>query len=248
LRRFIVDVIRIKDGLCSITGAEAKHITRVFRMGKGDRFVLIDGKGARFQAAIESANRREVLVTLEKSLPKPPPSPAEIILCQALLKSRAMDYVVEKTSELGVYCFHPFSSERTVVRLDEDRFGRKERHWREIALNAAKQSDRGTIAEIGALSSFRDLLGHWKREEALKVILWEEERAKDLKGLLREPPPVRKFVGIVGPEGGFTQGEIEVAGKAGFISVSLGHRVLRAETAAITMVAIVQYEWGDLTL
>ncbi|MBW1860962.1 MAG: RsmE family RNA methyltransferase, partial [Deltaproteobacteria bacterium] len=69
-----------------------------------------------------------------------------------------------------------------------------------------------------------------------------------LKGLLREPPPVRKFVGIVGPEGGFTQGEIEVAGKAGFISVSLGHRVLRAETAAITMVAIVQYEWGDLTL
>ncbi len=246
MRRFIVDVIRIRDGLCSITGSEARHITRVLRMGRGDRFILIDGKGTRFQAAIESANRREVLVTLEKPLPKPPSSPAEITLCQALLKSRAMDYAVEKTSELGVYRLLPFSSERTVVRLDEDRSFRKERHWREIAHSAAKQSDRGTTAEIGPISSFRDLLGHLKQEEALKVVLWEDERAKDLKGLLKESPPAKKFVGIVGPEGGFAQEEIEVAREAGFTSVSLGQRVLRAETAAVAMVAIVQYEWGDL--
>jgi 16S rRNA (uracil1498-N3)-methyltransferase len=157
-----------------------------------------------------------------------------------------MDYAVEKTSELGVYRLLPFSSERTVVRLDEDRSFRKERHWREIAHSAAKQSDRGTTAEIGPISSFRDLLGHLKQEEALKVILWEDERAKDLKGLLKEFPPAKKFVGIVGPEGGFAQEEIEVAREAGFTSVSLGQRVLRAETAAVTMVAIVQYEWGDL--
>ena len=248
MRRFIVDVIRMKDGLCSITGSEARHITRVLRMGRGDRFILMDGKGARFQAAIESANRREVLVTLEKSIPNPPASPAQITLCQALLKSRAMDYVVEKASELGVYRLLPFFSERTVVRLDKESSYRKERHWREIAGSAAKQSDRGTTAEIGPISSFGDLLDHLKQEEALKTVLWEEERAKDLKGLLKEYPPLRKFVGIVGPEGGFTQKEIEAAKEAGFISASLGLRVLRAETAAATIVAIVQYEWGDLGL
>jgi len=248
LRRFFVKEIEAGDGFCTITGSEAKHITKVLRMRRGDRFILMDGKGARFQAVIESAGRREVLVTLEKPLPQPARSPAEITLCQALLKSRAMDYIVEKTSELGVYRIFPFSSQRTVIRLDEAKFANKVKHWREIAHSAAKQSDRGTPAEIGPLFSFKDLIAKWEGKEALKVILWEEEDTKDLKGLLRKSILSGKFVGIVGPEGGFSREEIGVAREAGFRSVSLGYRVLRAETAAIAMVAIVQYEWGDLSL
>jgi 16S rRNA (uracil1498-N3)-methyltransferase len=222
-------------------------MTRVLRMGRGDRFILMDGKGARFRAIIESAGRREVLVTLEKPLPEPPPSPVEITLCQALLKSRAMDYVIEKTSELGVHRILPFSSERTVVRLNKERFANKKQHWREIAHSAAKQSDRKVPVEIGPLSSFEELVGRTRAEDALKIILWEEEMAADLMGVLRGSPPVKRFLGIVGPEGGFSEKEVQAAGEAGFVSVSLGQRVLRAETAAITIVAIVQYEWGDLT-
>ena len=248
LRRFIVDEIRAKAGSCIISGAEARHITKVLRMGRGDRFILMDGKGNHFQALIESAGRQEVTVTLEKPLPKPPPSPVEITLCQALLKSRSMDYMVQKTSELGVDRIFPFSSERTVVRLDEAKFETKLRHWHKIAHSAAKQSERSTPAEIGILSSFEDLLGQWKREDAFKVILWEGEGAKDLKGLLRGSSPTKKFVGIVGPEGGFSRKEMDRAREAGFFSASLGYRILRAETAAITMAAIVQYEWGDLSL
>jgi 16S rRNA (uracil1498-N3)-methyltransferase len=239
-------------------------MTRVLRMGRGDRFILMDGKGARFQAIIEYAGRREVLVTLEKPLPQPPPSPIEITICQALLKSRAMDYVIEKTSELGVHRFLPFSSERTVVRPNEERFANKKQRWREIAHSAAKQSDRKTPVEIGPMSTFEELLGACRGGNALKVILWEEEGARDLKGVLRGSLPstpsqalplegegwvgVKNFVGIVGPEGGFSKEEVRAAGKAGFVSVSLGQRVLRAETAAVTLVAIVQYEWGDLSL
>lgn len=248
LRRFFVEEIEAKDGLCTIRGSEAKHITRVLRMGRGDRFIIMDGKGARFQAIIESAGHREVLVTLEKPLPQPSPSPIEITLCQALLKSRAMDYVIEKTSELGVRRILPFSSERTVVRPNKERFANKKQRWREIAHSAAKQSDRKTPLEIGPLSSFEELVGKCRGENALKVILWEEEGARDLKGVLRGSLPVKRFLGIVGPEGGFSQEEVRAAGEAGFVSVSLGQRVLRAETAAITMVAIVQYEWGDLSL
>ncbi len=223
-------------------------MTRVLRMGRGDRFILMDGKGARFQAIIVSAGPREVLVALEKALPQPPPSPVEITLCQALLKSRAMDCVIEKTSELGVNRIFPFSSERAVVRLNREKSANKRRHWREIAQGAAKQSNRGAPAEIGPLSSFGELVAECPQENALKVILWEEEGARDLKGLLKASPPLKKFIGMVGPEGGFSPEEVRAAKEAGFTSVSLGQRVLRAETAAITMVAVVQYEWGDLSL
>jgi 16S rRNA (uracil1498-N3)-methyltransferase len=265
VRRFFVQEIEVKDGLCTIRGSEAKHMTRVLRMGRGDRFILMDGKGARFRAIIESAGRGEVQVTLEKPLPQPLPSPIEITLGQALLKSRAMDYVIEKTSELGVHRILPFSSERTVVKLNKERFENKRQHWREIAHSAAKQSDRKVPVEIGLLSSFEDLVGSSRAEDVLKVILWEGEMATDLKGVLKRSPPftttlpspsrggrvwegVKKFLGIVGPEGGFSEKEVRAATEAGFVSVSLGQRVLRAETAAITIVAIVQYEWGDLSL
>ena len=248
VRRFFVEEIEAKDGLCTIRGSEAKHMTRVLRMDRGDRFILMDGKGARFRAIIESAGRREVLVTLEKPLPQPSPSPLEITLCQALLKSRAMDYVLEKTSELGLHRILPFLSERSVVRPDRERFARKKQRWREIARSAAKQADRKTPLEIGPLSSFEELVKKSKGENALKVILWEEEGARDLKGVLRKSLTLKEFIGMVGPEGGFSQEEVLAAGEAGFVSVSLGQRVLRAETAAITLVAIVQYEWGDLSM
>jgi 16S rRNA (uracil1498-N3)-methyltransferase len=248
LRRFFIEEIRATDRSCTIKGAEARHITRVMRMGRGDRFVLVDGKGARFQVVIASAHRKEVLVTLEKPLPVPPQSSVEITLCQALLKSQAMDYVVHKTSELGVDRLFPFVSERTVVRLDKDRSKNKLRRWKEISQGAAKQSDRVVPADIIPVSSFENLVAQMMEENALKVILWEEEGARDLKSLLRTSPPHRKFIGIIGPEGGFGNEEIQVAAEAGFISASLGHRILRSETAAVTMVAIAQYEWGDLSL
>jgi 16S rRNA (uracil1498-N3)-methyltransferase len=159
-----------------------------------------------------------------------------------------MDLVIEKTSELGVQSIHPFATDRTVVKLDGQKAEARVRRWREISHAATTQSDGRTPAEIGTLLSFTDLLTEYQKESALKVIFWEDEQGKDLKGLLRKSPPVPAAVGMVGPEGGFTREEIRLAEEAGFTSVSLGQRVLRAETAAITMTAIIQYEWGDLGL
>ena len=248
MRRFFVDEIKGKEGPFAIKGQEAKHIKRVLRLGPGDRFILFDGKGSRFQAVIESTGSREVIALLEKPLPLPPTSPVELFLCQALLKSAAMDDVIRKTSELGVDRIFPFSSERTVIRLNHDQLPAKRKHWQEIAKSAAKQADRTRPAEIAPPTAFRDLIEEKGSEETLRVILWEGEDTDDLKGLLRLSPPSRRFIGFIGPEGGFTEKEIEEARKRGVISVSLGYRVLRADTAAMTMVALVQYEWGDLSL
>jgi 16S rRNA (uracil1498-N3)-methyltransferase len=246
VRRFFIQEIEPSEGRLSIKGTEAKHIVTVLRMSPGDRIVLMDGTGKRFQALIESIHRREVLVTLEKALPPPPTSSLGITLCQAVLKPTAMDYLIQKTSELGVDQILPFFSERTVFKPSTLAPANKLRHWREIAQSAAKQSDRMRPAEIGPFLAFRELLERWKTEDVAKFILWEDESTGDLKSLLRSYPPAKRIVGLVGPEGGFSAQEVRAAGEAGFVSASLGHRILRAETAAITLVALFQYEWGDL--
>jgi len=249
MRRFFVEEIkRMADSSCVISGSEARHILKVLRMTSGDQFVLMDRGGDRYEAEIESVDGSEVLVKIIKPLQSPALPDLEITLCQALLKSGAMDYLVEKTSELGVTCIIPFASERTIVKLDGDGTSNKVRRWREIAVSAAKQSDRIVPAEISPPVRFIDIVQQWQNADFIKVILWEREESRDLKDLLRASAPGAHFIGMVGPEGGFSSGEVATAKEAGFIPVSLGKRILRAETAAITLVAIIQYEWGDLNL
>ena len=247
MRRFFIDENLTGQDSFAITGSEAKHISRVLRMGPGERIVLLDKVGQRFQAVIKELNRLHVLVDLERPVPAPAPSFVHITLCQALLKSHHMDLVVEKTSELGVDRVLPYLAERTVVKLDGDRTHGKVRRWQEIAQSAAKQSDRAMPAQMGPVYSFDELLSVLSKESALKILLWEQEGVRSLKDLLRSIPPAPRVVAVVGPEGGFTEREVKEAGEAGFASVSLGCRILRAETAAISLVTIIQYEWGDLS-
>jgi len=248
VRRFFVDEIMEKDGGCSIRGSEARHISKVLRMGPGDKLIFMDQKGNHFLGRIKSASTREVHVLLERALPKPLPSPVRIILCQALVKSRQMDYVIQKTSELGVDCIFPFMSKRTEIRFSTERLADKMRHWQEIAISSTKQCGRMRPVEIASPEPFEKLMEKWKEADGVKLILWEEETSRDLKGVLKESSQDRIFIAAVGPEGGFTRKEIEDAEDAGFAPVSLGTRILRSETAASTIVALVQYEWGDLSL
>ncbi|MFH0844578.1 MAG: 16S rRNA (uracil(1498)-N(3))-methyltransferase [Pseudomonadota bacterium] len=248
MRRFIVEEIGKETDHHAITGPEARHIAKVLRMAPGDRIILMDRQGVRFQAIITSTDPHRVTVTLERRLPKPIPSPVQITLCQSILKSRPMDYMIQKTSELGVDRIYPFTSERTVVRVDKGRMQSKIRHWREIGHSTTAQADRISPVEIGHLDDFQVLTARLKEEAGLKVILWEEEEAKELKSLLKSSERLKTFIGIVGPEGGFSREEVKLAREAGFASVSLGRRILRAETAATILVGIVQYEWGDLCL
>ena len=119
MRRFFVEEIREGKGALVLRGAEANHIRTVLRMAPGDRLVLLDSRGARYEAVDRLVDRREVTVNLERPLPSPPPSPVEITLCQALLRSHSMDLIIQKTSELGVDRILPFVSERTIVKPDE---------------------------------------------------------------------------------------------------------------------------------
>ena len=247
LRRFLVEDLDVESGSCMVTGREAHHMSRVLRMEQGDGLILLDGKGGRFLAEIQSVSHGSIKVQIKRPLDAVQPPAFKIILCQSVIKSGPMDYLIQKTSELGVTRILPFFSNRSVVHLKGDKQQKKHRRWQEIALNAAKQCNRDIPAEIGKPTPYKQQLAILEKAPGLKVILWEKETSQDLKSLLQHHHQ-RLFTGMVGPEGGFTPEEVSNAEQAGFIPVSMGRRILRAETAALVLVAIVQYEWGDLQL
>lgn len=246
MRRFFFETIREDQGKVFITGQEARHISKVLRMHQGDRLVLMDALGRRFQAIIENATTHKVVAKIESELPSPPKSPVRITICQSLLKSGNMDLIIQKTSELGVDRICPFISARTIAAPDEKKGSHRMEHWQKIARSSTGQAGRVVPAEIDRFRTFDALINRLKHEEACKIILWEEETSRGLKGLLTSLRHVNNFIGIIGPEGGFEEKEIEAAKKAGFVPVTLGQRILRSETASIALTAIVQYECGDL--
>lgn len=248
MRHFFLEEIEAEKGKVSITGQEARHIFKVLRMKKGERFVLIDARGRRFQTVIETSGPKEIIAEIESALPSPPRSPVTVTICQALLKSGNMDLIVQKTSELGVDRICPFISARTVVTLDNKKISERMEHWKKIARSSTEQSGRIVPVQIDTMHTFASLLAGLGPDDACKVILWEGEASLDLKTVLRSSEPLNNFIGIVGPEGGFEKEEIEEAKKAGFIPVTLGQRTLRSETASLALSAIVQYESGDLNL
>jgi 16S rRNA (uracil1498-N3)-methyltransferase len=248
MRRFFIGDVPGEGGLISLTGKEANHIRNVLRMKLGDRMSVMDGKGHLFEAIIEEIHRKDVLVSIIKTLPDLVPSPIQIHLAQALIKSRPMDLLIQKATELGVISITPYFSDRTDVRISRDRLSRKMEHWVEIMKSACKQSGRLKLPTLSFPQAFEALIGNAPHQGTLKLLLWEAEKEADLKGLLRSLGKQRHIVAMVGPEGGFTPREIRLAEDAGFRIVSLGSRILRSETAAITLVSIIQYEWGDLSL
>ena len=248
LRRFLVEDLEIENDFCVIKGREAHHMSKVLRMRERDAVILLDGKGGRFLAEIQSVSGHAVSMRIKETMDSAAVSSVEITLCQAVIKSNPMDYLIQKTSELGVARILPFFSAHSVVHLDVERSKKKRRRWKEIAHSAAKQCNRDIPAEIGFPLSFKELLNLAVDTPGPKVILWEKENAQDLKTLLKDQDPPRRFTGMVGPEGGFTAEEMTRAWDAGFVPVSMGSRILRAETAAVVLVTLVQYEWGDLQL
>ncbi len=244
MRRFLVDRISEDETTIRIEGREAAHIKRVLRMGRGDRCIVMDRSGSRVLAEILEAAVEDVrLKVIETLAPRPSP-PVRIVLCQAMLKNPAMDLVVEKASELGAAALRPFLASRSVVKPDCKSTANKIRRWNEIAAGAAKQSNRGAPMNIEPILTFAGMLATLPGgKNNLNLILWEKEEEKTFPSLIDRYRTIKEATVIVGPEGGFSDGEIASAGKAGARPVGLGSRILKAETAAIVITALLQYEY-----
>jgi len=208
----------------------------------GSIVTVTDSKGNDFRARVLRISSREASLLVFDTFPSPTESSAEIILLQALPEKERMELIIQKTTELGVSAIRVFESARSTSLKERESKQGKAHRWQDIAIKAVQQSRRAKVPQVTYFSSLEENLKECK--EGLKILLWEKE-GETLKRLLKQSRPERIYA-MVGPEGGFTPEEVMLAKGHGFVPVKLGQRILRTETAAITLVGIVQYELGDL--
>ncbi|MGA2515484.1 MAG: 16S rRNA (uracil(1498)-N(3))-methyltransferase [Thermodesulfobacteriota bacterium] len=242
--KFYIPDPRIENGLLKIEGDEMKHIRKVLRLRTGDEILVFDGLSHEFEGTIIEEGRASIMVKIQRMLSPKRDSPLEVTLAQSLLKGEKMDYLIQKATELGVKEIIPFFSSRSVPLLEESRSLKRHHRWGKIAIEASKQCGRGVIPKIESLQTYSGML-HAASTDQLRLILWEKDGIK-LKEMLEVSKEKKKIFFIIGPEGGFSQEEVEKAERTGFVAVTLGRRILRAETASLCFLSILQYEWGDV--
>src|ERR1044071_3101943 len=245
MARFFLPREKFRGDRAVIDGQELTHLGRVLRLHTGDAVTLFDYSGREHDAVIDflTESRGELRILRSYESGRDPALP--ITLAVGLTKGEKLDFVVEKATELGVGAVMPFSSAYSVPKLDSEKIGKRTERWRKIAVSAAKQCGRARVPEILPVCDFRELIDQ-SRTETLKIIFWEKETERSLQQIFAVPPYPKALLLAVGPEGGFAAAEAEAAASKDFLSVQIGRRILRAETAALAALALAQHLWGDL--
>ena len=248
MRRFFIEESKIAGPTIIITGSDAAHIKKVLRMEPGDRIGLFDGRGFEYEARIENLFSGSAEVSITKRFLSASESPVQITVAQALLKDKKMDILARQLTEIGITKLIPFTAIRSVSRPDKKKLSARRKRWEKIAIEALKQCGRGHVTEIGETITFNDVIKA-DDEYDLKIVFWENE-SKPVSDVVQQvnDGKCKKILSVLGPEGGFTEREIEDAKACGFVTASLGPRILRAETAAIAACTILQYLFGDMGL
>lgn len=234
-----------------LRGSDVKHIKTVLRLSAGAPLSFFDGTGKVYQGEILTIGKEiELKIVAQEQVSEEGP---HICLAQALLKSDKMDWVIQKTTELGIHEIFPFMSKRTVP----DKVGEKKvTRWNKIAQEAAKQCGRPNIPTVHTPLHLTELEKH-VGETTLKLIPWEGEDKLRIEEVLHEPGigtdlrargvfSLKNILYVIGPEGGFEAAEIHKAKAQGFFPIHLGRRILRAETAAIVTLALLQHQFGNI--
>jgi len=245
MRRFFFDPKTRRGDTVTLSKEESRHIKKVLRLEVGSEAELLDGEGIVYSGEITEIGRL-VAVKITGILNAKDESSGYLQVCQAILKGEKMDTVVQKCTELGVSTMIPYQSSRCQGKLDPVTGQKKHGRWQRIGLAACKQCMRPLPMDIEEPSPFEEAICHGGLgEETLRILFWEEEKKVHLHDIERLPSADSIAV-LLGPEGGLSEEEVELARQHGWVSVSLGQRILRAETATLTAVSIVQYLAGRL--
>jgi len=238
MRRFKVDSVRGEEAY--LRGQEARHALKVLRLRKGDEIVIFDGTGNEYLARIEASSTVSVKLKVLKKLNVNRDSPLETTLYMGLTNRLSkFELAIQKSTELGVKTIVPIICKRSAFGEKVRDWSRKLERWKEISINAAKQCGRSILPEIEEPRKLKDV----ESGAELKFVLWERG-GRSFKDYSQFTPGSVSLV--IGPEGGLDTEEIEILKDKGFSVIHLGKRILRAETAAIASLAVVQFLWGDL--
>ena len=220
--------------------AAAHHISKVLRMRPDQKLHVFNGRGGYYTAVIAAIDKRSVTIIPLEFHAEERESNLNVTLSQGISRGQHMDYTIQKAVELGVAKIVPLVTEFSNVRLDPERSEKKLAHWRAITIHACEQSGRTRLPGIINPMSFTDWV---ERISADNKFILTPQAGKSLKKISSLK---RDIVLLAGPEGGFSEGELAHAVAAGYEAITLGPRVLRTETAAVTALAAIQVLWGDL--
>ena len=246
MRRFIFDSTWQDGDRVRLSAEESYHISRVLRLQPGTEIELMDGQGGVYTAVIVEAGR-DVIARLICRREERIDGRVQLWVGQGLLKGKKMDGTVQQCTELGVTRLIPFFSSRCQGSLRELRERQKAERWDRIVISACKQSKRSDLMVVEDLVEYSTMLAQFGDDPGLlRLLFWEEETGFRLRSELVGEGKVDKILILLGPEGGFSRDEVVAARESGWQTVSLGRRILRAETATLTAVSLVQYLAGNL--
>ncbi len=250
MHRFFIDRSEIHGNTLHLMGDEWHHCQTVLRAKKGDRIIIFDGKGNEYFTEISDTTKKKATLHLLQRTTTPP-FPYTMTLVQALPKSKVMDFIVQKATELGIHEIIPVLSERSVVKLKPTEAHSKITRWRELSIEAGKQCGLNWLPQISLPKTIREVINH-RPYYHLAFIGSLQNNAKPLwEYLINSKLGFSGFSNIVimiGPEGDFTPAETALAQSAGFQPLSLGPLVLRCDTAAIYAISTLSYELRRLSI
>jgi 16S rRNA (uracil1498-N3)-methyltransferase len=231
----------LASGLQIILPNEASHyLLHVLRLKIGDPLILFNGEGGHYQASlVGSTKKKEAIVLVGEFKAINTESPLKIHLAQGISKGEKMDFVIQKAVELGVTEITPLITEFCAVKVNNDRLAKRQQHWFKVIISACEQSGRTGIARLNA----PQLLTNWIDHQPNPLKIYCQPGASNT---IKNLEPAQDVLLLIGPEGGLSKTEIMAAQNANFKGVTLGSRILRTETAALSAISVVQSLWGDL--
>ena len=217
-----------------------RHVVNVLRLRENDKLILFNGEGKEFLSSITQIGKKNSIVLIEQQQTNVTSSPLNIELGISLIKNDKFDFAIQKSVELGISSITPLAADRSTIKLDSKRELKRQAHWQGIIQSACEQSGRNHLPTLNPIHSITD----WLSTSTTAGIVFEPTATLPLS----EINILDKVRIIIGPEGGFTEKELQSITQYGFNKIKLGPRILRAETAAITAITSLQLLWGDLNL
>lgn len=241
MHRFFIEDHQITDNKITIQGEDHLHITKSLRMKLGEKAEICNGKGKEYITEIVEINKEYVMLNIMEELKNNSETSVEINLYQGIAKGSKMDFIIQKSVELGVTNIIPISTARTIVEIDKKENKKIER-WQKISEEAAKQSKRGIIPTIKPVVKVMDLERELLQND-LNLIAYEGEENVTLKQILCKNEKAKKIGILIGPEGGLAKEEVDFLTSIGAIPMTLGKRILRTETAGIAVLSMLVYHY-----
>lgn len=249
MRKFFVSSNQINENEIEILGDDINHIKNVLRLPVGEKILICNQDNSQnYISKITKISKNSIICQILSEEKSTSESNIKIDIFQGLPKADKMELIIQKATELGANSFIPVVFKRTIVKIDEKDKNKKIERWQKIAEVAAKQSGRDIVPEIKNIENVKNICNLFKKYDIV-LVAYECENKNSLKDELQKLKSNKnelKIAIVIGPEGGIDESEIEVFKNAGVKIITLGKRILRTETVALVMTAIINYELEDI--